>query len=132
MFSIESEAEFLRKLMTKITMKDVLSKVKVREQIMLNPIRHTRYDLTLNLLPHRCYESITHVKPKSVMKFIRYKLSENLRKMFLKNLSKNFSGKLVSEETRRMIKINKEIKDQIDEDILIVRIFSYNLQFLLF
>lgn len=113
-------------------MKDVLSKVQVREQILLNPIRRTCYDLTLHLLPHRCYESITHIKPKSVMKFIRHKFTENLKKMFLKNLSKNFGKDLISEQTKRAIKINRESNDKIDEDTLIVRILSWNLLFILF
>lgn len=122
MFSVQNQADYLRKLMTKITLKDVLSKVQVREQVMFNPIRHMCYDLTLHLLPHRCYESITHIKPKTIMKFIRYKFSKNLERMFTKNVSKNFSGELISEQTKRAININKEQRNNIDNDALLVSI----------
>lgn len=126
-FSVQNNAEYLRKLMTKITLKDVLSKIQVREQVLLNPIRHMCYDLTLHLLPHRCYESLTHVKPKKVMKFIRYQFPENLKKMFKNNLSKNFNGDLISEQTKRVIAKNKEQVDNIDKDALLVSV-CYNLQ----
>lgn len=122
MFSVQDNAEHLRKLMTKITLKDVLSKVQVREQVVLDPIRHMCYDLTLHLLPHRCYESITHIPPKKVMRFIRYKFPENLKKMFKNNLSKNFNGDLISEQTKRVIAKNKEQVDKIDKDALLVSI----------
>lgn len=122
MFSVQNNAEYLRKLMTKITLKDVLSKVQVREQVVLNPIRHMCYDLTLHLLPHRCYESITLIQPKKIMRFIRYKFPENLKKMFKNNLSKNFNGELISEQTKRVIAKNKEQVDKIDKDALLVSI----------
>jgi len=114
--------ESLRKLMTKITLKDVLSKVQVREKVLLNPVRRMRYDLTLCLLPHRCYESITHVTPKAVMRFIKNSFSEYLKKMFVKNLSKNFSGELISEQTKKAIKINREKNNDNDENALLVSI----------
>jgi len=122
MFSVQNEAEFLRKLMTKITLKDVLSKVQVQEKVMLNPVRHMQYDLTLHLLPHRCYESITHVTPRTVMRFIKNTFSENLKRMFVKNLSKNFSGELISEQTKNAIKINREKNNDNDENALLVSI----------
>lgn len=122
MYSVQNEAEFLRKLMTKITLKDVLSKVQVREKVMLNPTRHMRYDLTLHLLPHRCYESLTHVTPKTVIRFIRKTFSENLKRMFIKNLSKNFSGELISEQTKKAIKINREMNNEDDENAILVSI----------
>jgi len=122
MFSVQNEAEFLRKLMTKITLKDVLSKVQVREKVMLNPVRHMQYNLTLHLLPHRCYESITHVTPRAVMRFIKNTFSENLKRMFVKNLSKNFSGELISEQTKNAIKINREKNNENDENALLVSI----------
>lgn len=122
MFSVQNEADFLRKLMTKISLKDVLSKVQVREKVMLNPVRRMCYDLTLHLLPHRCYESTTHVTPKAVMRFIKTNLSKELQRMFSKNLSKNFSGELISEQTKSAIKINREKKNDNDEDALLVSI----------
>lgn len=118
MFSVKNEAEFLRKLMTKITMKDVLSKVQVREKVMLDPVRHMRYDLTLHLLPHRCYESMTHLTPKAVMRFIKISFAESLKKMFIKNLSKNFCGELISEQTKAAIKINRDKNNE--EDAILV------------
>ncbi|CAH1724901.1 unnamed protein product [Aphis gossypii] len=117
--NVQNEAEFLRKLMTKITLKDVLSKVQVREKVILNPVRHMQYDLTLHLLPHRCYESITHVTPRAVMRFIKNTFSENLKRMFVKNLSKNFSGELISEQTKNAIKINREKNNDNDENALL-------------
>lgn len=125
-FSIQEEAEKLRKEMTKITMKDVLSKVQVCEKVVLVPIRHMCYDLILHLLPHRCYSSTTKLDPKSVMKFIRYQFPEQLKKMFVKNLSKNFSGELISELAKQAIKINRELNDSVDEDALIVSLINYN------
>lgn len=118
--SVQKNAEILRKLMTKITLNDVLSRVQVREQVMLHPIRHMRYDLTLHLLPHRCYNSITHITPKTVMKFIRYEFAIYLKKMFVKNLTKNFSGELISEQAKKAIKINRGQNDNIDENALLV------------
>lgn len=113
-------SEYLRKLMTKVTMKDVLSKVQVQEKVILKPTRHMRYDLTLHLLPHRCYDSNTHITPKIVLKFIRNKFLDNLKKMFVKNLSKSFSGELISEQAKQAIKLNREENDNIDEDALLV------------
>lgn len=115
--------------MSKISLKDVLSKVQVREKVKLSPIRHMRYDLTLHLLPHRCYESITHLKPKKVMKFIRHEFPGYLKKMFVKNLSKNFSGELISEQTKRAFKINREQNDDDNEDAILVSTHNicYNL-----
>lgn len=118
--SVQKNAEILRKLMTKITLNDVLSRVQVREQVMLHPVRHMRYDLTLHLLPHRCYNSITHITPKTVMKFIRYEFAIYLKKMFVKNLTKNFSGELISEQAKKAIKINRGQNDNIDENALLV------------
>lgn len=106
--------------MTKITLKDVLSKVQVQERVMLEPIRHMCYDLNLHLLPERCYESSTHVTMKVVKKFIKSSFPDLLQKMFIKNLSKNFSGELISEQAKRAIKINKPQNDDIDEDALLV------------
>jgi len=122
LFSVQNEADFLRKLMTKISLKDVLSKVQVQERVMLNPVRRMCYDLTLYLLPHRCYESTTHVTPKAVMRFIKNAFSESLKKMFMKNLSKNFSGELISEQTKTAFKINREKNNGNDEDALLVSI----------
>lgn len=106
--------------MTKITLDDVLSRVQVLEQVMLEPIRHMRYDLTLHLLPHRCYDSITHVTPKTVIKFIKHQFADYLKKMFVKNLSKNFGGELISEQAKKAIKKIREQNDNIDENLLIV------------
>lgn len=128
MFSIQKNSEYLRKLMTKITMKDVLSKVQVREQVILQPTRHMRYDLTLHLLPHRCYDSITHITPKMVMRFIRHEFTENLKKMFLKNLSTSFSGELISEQAKRAFKLNREQNENIDENELIVSLKQGRIQ----
>lgn len=122
MCSVSANAEYLRKLMTKITMKDVLSKVQVREQVVLLPVRHMRYDLTLHLLPHRCYDSTTHVTPKRAMKFIKRIFPDILKKMFVKNLSKNFSGELISEQAKQAIKISRE---QNDDDAVIVCVLNY-------
>ncbi|VVC30096.1 RNA polymerase, alpha subunit,RNA polymerase, N-terminal,RNA polymerase Rpb1, domain 4,RNA polymerase [Cinara cedri] len=116
--NVQKNAENLRKLMTKITLKDVLSKVQVRERVKLKPVRHMRYDLTLHFLPHRCYDSITHLTPKAVMKFIKFQFTDYLKKMFSKNLSKNFSGELISEQAKKAIKLNRE-KDNIDENKLL-------------
>lgn len=105
--------------MTKITLKDVLSKVQVRERVMLKPVRHMCYDLTLHLLPHRCYDSTTHITPKNVIRFIKNIFPENLKKMFVKNLSMNFSGELISEQAKRAIKLNREQNDNIDDELLV-------------
>lgn len=123
MCSVSANAEYLRKLMTKITLKDVLSKVQVREQVVLLPVRHMCYDLTLNLLPHRCYESTTHVTPRTAMKFIKRIFPNILKKIFVKNLSKNFSGELISEQAKQAIKINREQNDV--DDAVIVSILNY-------
>lgn len=131
MLSIQEKAEYLRKFMTKVTMKDVLSKVQVREQVILKPTRYMRYDLTLHLLPHRCYDSITHITPKIVFKFIKYKFLDNLKKMFVKNLSKSFSGELISEQAKQAIKLNRKQNDNIDEDALLVSSrWFYKIQFI--
>lgn len=122
-YSAQQEADYLRKLMTKISMSDVLSKIQIREQIVLLPVRHMCYDLTLHLLPHRCYHSTTLETPKSVMKFIRYLLPEKLKRMFIKNLSDNFGGELISEQ----IKINREQNENINEDAVLVSVTSHNL-----
>lgn len=125
-FSVQQEAEYLRKLMTKISISDVLSKVQIREQIVLLPVRHMCYDLTLHLLPHRCYHNTTLETPKSVMKFIRYLLPEKLKKMFIKNLSNNFSGELISEQMKQEIKINREQNESTNDDAILVSATSYN------
>ncbi|XP_015379062.1 PREDICTED: DNA-directed RNA polymerase I subunit RPA1 isoform X1 [Diuraphis noxia] len=117
--NVQNEADFLRKLMTKISLKDVLSKVKVQEKVMLNPVRRMCYDLTLYLLPHRCYKSMTHVTPKAVMRFIKNTFSESLKKMFIKNLSNNFSGELISEQTKTAFKMSREKNNDNDEDALL-------------
>lgn len=78
------------------------------------------YDLKLNLLPWRCFESTTHVTPKKVMKFIRYEFLSVLRKMFSKNLSKNFEGELISEQIKKAVKINRKQNEEINEDALLV------------
>ncbi|XP_050436612.1 DNA-directed RNA polymerase I subunit RPA1 [Adelges cooleyi] len=110
--NIEEKSEALRKLMSKITLKDVLSKIQVQEKVKLRPIRHTCYDLILHILPHRCYESTTHVTPKTVMKFIKHQFPISLHKMFDKYLSNNFSGELISEEAKRVLKMNREHFDE--------------------
>jgi hypothetical protein len=105
--------------MTKITLKDVLSKVQVRERVMLKPIRHMCYDLTLHLLPHRCYDSTTHILPKNVVRFIKNIFPESLKKMFIKNLSMNFSGELISEQAKRAIQLNRKQNDNINDELLV-------------
>lgn len=120
--SVAANAEYLRKLMTKITLKDVLSKVQVQEQVVMLPIRHMRYDLTLHLLPHRCYESTTHETPKTVMKFIKRIFPDILKKMFVKNLLKNLSGELISEQAKQAIKLNREQNET--DDAVIVSIYQ--------
>ncbi|XP_050537291.1 DNA-directed RNA polymerase I subunit RPA1 [Daktulosphaira vitifoliae] len=117
--NVQEKAESLRKLMTKMTLKDVLSKIHVHEKIKLTPIRHTCYDLILYLLPHRCYESITHITPKKVMKFIKYEFPISLQKMFEKNLSNNLSGELISEEAKKALKVNRKKNDVNNEDALL-------------
>lgn len=121
MFSVQKDAEYLQKLMTKITLKDVLSKIQVQEQVVFKPTKHMNYNLVLHFLPHRCYNSITHLVPKEIMEFIKHQFTENLKKMFTKNLSRNFSGEIISEQTRKSIKLNRE-QDNIDEDKLLVSI----------
>lgn len=113
--------------MTKISISNVLSKVQIQEQIVLLPVRHLCYDLTLHLLPHRCYHNTTLETPKSVMKFIRYLLPEKLKKMFIKNLSNNFSGDLISEQIKQEIKKNREQNGNINDDAILVSAKSYNL-----
>lgn len=125
MFRIHQKADFIRKLMTKITLKDVLSKVKVQEKVMLKPVRHMCYDLILYLLPPRCYHSITHIKRKAVIQFIKDEFPESLKKMFVKNLSKNFSGELISEQAKKAFKTNREDIDKIDADALLVSIYYF-------
>lgn len=125
-YSVQQEAEYLRKYMNKISMSNVLSKVQIREQIVLLPVRHMCYDLILHLLPHRCYHNTTLETPKSVMKFIRYLLPEKLKKMFIKHLLSNFSGELISEQIKKEIKINKEQNENINDDAILVSATSYN------
>lgn len=123
MFSAHEKAESLRKLMTKITLNDVLSKVQVHEKVMLKPVRHMCYDLTLYLLPRRCYSSITHITQRTVIHFIKHTFPESLKKMFVKNLSKNFSGELISEQAKKAFKTNREETNDVDIDALLVSIY---------
>lgn len=109
--------------MTKITLKDVLTKVKVTEKVELKPVRHMCYDLTLHLLPQRCYDSTTHVTQKTVMRFIKEEFLELLKKMFVKNLSKNFSGELISEQAKKAFSTKREKNDNVDEDALLVSVY---------
>lgn len=108
--------------MTKITLKDVLSKVQVQEKVKFKPVRHMCYNLKLCLLPQRCYNSMTHVKRKTVIQFIKNEFPESLKKMFVKNLTKNFSGELISEQAKKAFKTNREEIENIDEDALLVSI----------
>lgn len=106
--------------MTKITLKDVLSTIEVQEKVKFKPVRHMCYDLKLNLLPLRCYNSMTHIKRKTVILFIKNEFPESLKKMFVKNLTKNFSGELISEQAKKAFKTNREEINNIDEDALLV------------
>lgn len=92
--SLKKKAKKLRKSLTKITLKDVLEKIVVKEFIQLK--NHTRnYVLQLHYLPKTCYSNETNLKPCDIVKFVETRFLVRLEMMLKKQLKSNYNSDLV-------------------------------------
>jgi DNA-directed RNA polymerase I subunit RPA1 len=89
--SLEEKAEFLRKSLTRVVLKDVLEKVTVKESFRLKG-QHVRvYKLHFHYLPRRAYSSFTNLKARHIMRYVGGPFLAKLHAMLKKNAKDSYS-----------------------------------------
>lgn len=69
----EKRAEHLKKILTRVTVADVLEKIEVAVRQETEPVRQMKYRLRFHFLPHELYRSKYNIKPKGVLKHMAKK-----------------------------------------------------------
>lgn len=71
--NLETEAETLKKLLTRVVVANVLEKIEVTSRLETAPHRQQRYTMRFHFLPHKCYKSQYCVKPKRILRHMNKK-----------------------------------------------------------
>nr|XP_023014677.1 DNA-directed RNA polymerase I subunit RPA1 isoform X1 [Leptinotarsa decemlineata] len=90
--NMEKNAVFLRKLLTRVTVADVLEVVHITTEQQIQPVRQHQYEIKFNFLPRSCYGHEYCVKPKQI----------------LHHMKQNFFGEMFA-AIRKFTKINSHI-----------------------
>lgn len=71
--NLPTEAEKLKKLLTRVVVENVLEKIEVTSRLEISPHRQQRYTMRFHFLPYKCYKSQYCVKPKRILKHMNKK-----------------------------------------------------------
>ncbi|RZB40094.1 DNA-directed RNA polymerase I subunit RPA1 [Asbolus verrucosus] len=112
---LETKAETLRKMLTRVVVADVLEKVDVTVELIVQPIRQHQYTLRFQFLPHKLYKSEYHVDPKFVLKHMTKKF---FGEMFtaIRKVSKITSNLVMMDEGTRQVASRNGDDEENDND----------------
>lgn len=110
---IETQAEELRRSLTRVTVANVLEKIDVTARLEISPIRQRVYVLKFQFLPYDLYKEEFNVKPKRILKHMTKKFFGHLFGQ-IRKISKISTGTVAFNEQKK--KVKKTSEDSDDDD----------------
>uniref|UniRef100_A0A8D8YI58 DNA-directed RNA polymerase subunit n=2 Tax=Cacopsylla melanoneura TaxID=428564 RepID=A0A8D8YI58_9HEMI len=105
---VEKKAERLSKSMTRVTVADVLEKVRVREWLELTPEPHMNYEMKFSFIPPHMYKHTSTVKPATIVNHFENK--------FLKELEVAYAKQVMKSTTHMNIEQSREKEDEPEDE----------------
>ncbi|KAI5756409.1 hypothetical protein M8J77_024881 [Diaphorina citri] len=103
---LEKKANRLAKSMTRITMADVLEKVKIKEWLEISPEPHMNYQMKFCFIPAHMYRDKTSVKPSKIIDHFERKFLKELEVAIAKRAAQGLKNMNIEQS-----------RDQMEDDV---------------